>query len=43
MKKIPTKYSAAHGHWVSNGFPVRSLISYDQMGSHNISPFLLNA
>jgi redox-sensitive bicupin YhaK (pirin superfamily) len=28
------------GHWVGDGFPVRSLFSYDQFGTH-ISPFLL--
>jgi len=27
-------------HWVGDGFPVRSLFSYDQLGQH-ISPFLL--
>lgn len=41
MKKIRTTYSAPHGHWVGNGFPVRSLLSYDRMGANNISPFLL--
>ncbi|MEP6407256.1 MAG: pirin family protein, partial [Marinobacter sp.] len=29
------------GHWVGDGFPVRSLFSYDRMGASNISPFLL--
>jgi redox-sensitive bicupin YhaK (pirin superfamily) len=28
------------GHWVGDGFPVRSLFSYDRLGEH-ISPFLL--
>lgn len=41
MKKIQTTYSAPHGHWVGNGFPVRSLLSYDRMGANSISPFLL--
>jgi quercetin 2,3-dioxygenase len=41
MKKILTTYSPPHGHWVGNGFPVRSLFSYDRMGADNITPFLL--
>lgn len=28
------------GHWVGDGFPVRSLLTYDQLGQH-LSPFLL--
>jgi redox-sensitive bicupin YhaK (pirin superfamily) len=28
------------GHWVGDGFPVRSLFSYDKLGQH-LSPFLL--
>jgi redox-sensitive bicupin YhaK (pirin superfamily) len=28
------------GHWVGDGFPVRSLFSYDDLGQH-LSPFLL--
>jgi quercetin 2,3-dioxygenase len=28
------------GHWVGDGFPVRSLFSYDNLGQH-LSPFLL--
>lgn len=41
LKKILTTYSPPHGHWVGDGFPVRSLFSYDRMGAKNISPFLL--
>jgi len=41
MKKILATYSPPRGHWVGNGFPVRSLFSYDRMGAGNISPFLL--
>ncbi len=41
MKKILTTYSPPHGHWVGNGFPVRTLFSYDRMGASNITPFLL--
>ncbi len=33
-------YSGPKAHWVGDGFPVRSLFSYDQLGRH-ISPFLL--
>ncbi|MGM0767906.1 MAG: pirin family protein [Pseudomonadota bacterium] len=41
MKKILATYSPPRGHWVGNGFPVRSLFSWDRMGAGNISPFLL--
>ena len=41
MKKILTTYSPPYGHWVGNGFPVRSLFSYDRMGADSITPFLL--
>lgn len=40
MKKILGIYSAPRGHWVGDGFPVRSLFSYDSHGKH-LSPFLL--
>ena len=40
MKKILGVYSAPHQHWVGDGFPVRSMFSYNEMGKH-ISPFLL--
>jgi len=33
-------YPGPQAHWVGDGFPVRSLFSYDQLGRH-ISPFLL--
>ncbi|TLF45982.1 pirin family protein [Halomonas urmiana] len=41
MKKIRRVYSAPHGHWVGDGFPVRSLFTYDRMGAETISPFLM--
>lgn len=41
MMKVKEVYSAPHGHWVGDGFPVRSLFSYDRMGPECISPFLL--
>lgn len=40
MKKALGTYRAPQGHWVGNGFPVRSLFSYDSHGKH-LSPFLL--
>ncbi len=40
MKKILGVYSAPAGHWVGDGFPVRSLFSYHSHGAH-VSPFLL--
>ncbi|CAD5108924.1 pirin family protein [Zestomonas carbonaria] len=40
MKKIQGIYSSPRPHWVGDGFPVRSLFSYDGLGRH-ISPFLL--
>ena len=32
--------SSPAGHWVGDGFPVRSLFTYDKLGQH-LSPFLL--
>lgn len=40
MKKILGVYSAPGQHWVGDGFPVRSLFSYNTHGQH-LSPFLL--
>jgi redox-sensitive bicupin YhaK (pirin superfamily) len=40
MKKILGVYSAPRPHWVGDGFPVRSLFTYDTLGKH-LSPFLL--
>ena len=40
MKKILGVYQAPRPHWVGDGFPVRTLFSYDSRGKH-ISPFLL--
>jgi redox-sensitive bicupin YhaK (pirin superfamily) len=39
-KKILGRYGNNRGHWVGDGFPVRSLFSYNDLGTH-ISPFLL--
>ena len=40
MKNILGIYSAPPRHWVGDGFPVRSLFSYNSHGKH-VSPFLL--
>lgn len=40
MRNILGIYSAPRGHWVGDGFPVRSLFSYNSHGQH-LSPFLL--
>ncbi|WP_149086264.1 pirin family protein [Pseudomonas prosekii] len=40
MKNLIGIYTSPRAHWVGDGFPVRTLFSYDTMGQH-ISPFLL--
>jgi len=40
MKSVLGIYSAPASHWVGDGFPVRTLFSYDRMGKQ-LSPFLL--
>ncbi|OMP97113.1 pirin family protein [Raoultella terrigena] len=40
MKQITGVYTAPSPHWVGNGFPVRSLFSYQTHGEQ-LSPFLL--
>jgi redox-sensitive bicupin YhaK (pirin superfamily) len=40
MKKVLGRYGNEQGHWVGDGFPVRSLFSYGDLGGH-VSPFLL--
>ncbi len=40
MKNIIGIYTSPHMHWVGDGFPVRTLFSYDNLAEH-ISPFLL--
>lgn len=40
MKKILGIHRSPHAHWVGDGFPVRSLFTYDNLAS-KISPFLL--
>jgi redox-sensitive bicupin YhaK (pirin superfamily) len=40
MKRVVTVHASPAGHWVGDGFPVRSLFSYDGLGAQ-LSPFLL--
>ncbi len=40
MKSLLKVYSAPPGHWVGDGFPVRTIFSYQSLGEA-ISPFLL--
>ena len=40
MKKVLGRYGNDRGHWVGDGFPVRSLFSYNGQGDE-VSPFLL--
>ncbi|MCE0744093.1 pirin family protein [Acetobacter sicerae] len=40
QKQILGRYGNDRGHWVGDGFPVRSLFSYSEFGRH-LSPFLL--
>ena len=40
MKNLIGIFTSPRGHWVGDGFPVRTLFSYDTLGKH-ISPFLL--
>ena len=40
MKKVLGVYSAPRPHWVGDGFPARSMFSYNTHGQH-LSPFLL--
>lgn len=39
-KKVLGRFGNNQGHWVGDGFPVRSLFSYNSLGQH-VSPFLL--
>lgn len=40
MKKTLGIYDAPRPHWVGDGFPVRSMFSYDNLAAH-LSPFLM--
>ncbi len=39
-RKLARVYKAPQGHWVGDGFPVRSMFSYHRQGAE-VSPFLL--
>jgi redox-sensitive bicupin YhaK (pirin superfamily) len=39
-KTVLGVHSSPKGHWVGDGFPVRSLFTYDGLGQQ-LSPFLL--
>ncbi len=41
MRKILGIHDAAPPHWVGDGFPVRSVFSYDNLGREKLSPFLM--
>lgn len=40
MKNVMSVQTVSHPHWVGDGFPVKTLLSYQAQGS-SISPFLL--
>lgn len=40
MKRVLGVYRPPHQHWVGDGFPVRSIFSYESHGQQ-LSPFLL--
>lgn len=40
MRQILSVYSAPRPHWVGDGFPVRTMLSHHDQGSH-ISPFIM--
>src|ERR1700727_117135 len=40
MRKVLGRFGNQSGHWVGDGFPVRSLFSYQDLGERS-SPFLL--
>jgi len=41
MRKVLAVHEAAPPHWVGDGFPVRSIFSYDGLGREALSPFLM--
>src|SRR5688500_9349018 len=41
MRKVIAVHDAAPPHWVGDGFPVRSVFSYDGLGREALSPFLM--
>jgi len=41
MRKIMAVHDTHPPHWVGDGFPVRSVFTYDGLGREQLSPFLL--
>jgi hypothetical protein len=41
VREVLAVREAAEPHWVGDGFPVRSIFSYDGLGREALSPFLL--
>lgn len=41
MRRIAAVHDPAPPHWVGDGFPVRSIFSYDGLGRETLSPFLM--
>ena len=41
MRKLATVHDPNPPHWVGDGFPVRSIFSYDGLGRERLSPFLM--
>ena len=41
MRKVLTVNDPHAPHWVGDGFPVRSIFSYDGLGREQLSPFLM--
>ena len=41
MRMVMAVHDAAPPHWVGDGFPVRSVFSYDGLGREALSPFLM--
>jgi quercetin 2,3-dioxygenase len=40
MKKVSSVHRGGEGHWVGDGFPVRTIFHYQELG-HELTPFLL--
>ena len=41
MRKLAAVHDPNPPHWVGDGFPVRSIFSYDGLGREQLSPFLM--
>ena len=41
MRKVTAVHDPRPPHWVGDGFPVRSIFSYDGLGRDQLSPFLM--